>query len=159
MASEFNGPEFVLKCSVSSWPSAVISDLLSADDVALAVAILVSCQYFGRALLSLGQTVFLARLGLALQHFTHNVRAEDLVNTGATNIRTAVPAAELKGVILTYNRALTQVFVSLRFHFGLAKPTTNINLVSDDSCILHRIPDELLTGVEKNRERRQRRER
>jgi hypothetical protein len=115
MASEFNGPEFVLKCPVSSWPSALISDLLSADDVASAVAILVSCQYFEGALLSPGQTVFLARLGPALQHFMHNVRAEDLVNTGAINMGTAVPAAELKGVILTYNRALTQVFVSLRF--------------------------------------------
>ena len=81
------------------------------------------------------------------------------LDAGATNIRTAVPAAELKGVILAYNRALTQVFVSLRFHFSLAKPKTNINPVSDDSCILHRIPDELWTGVEKDREGREGRER
>jgi MFS family permease len=144
---------------VMQMPLTAINDLLSADDVASAVAILVFCQYFGGALfLSLGQTVFLARLGPALQRFAPNVRAEDLINAGATNIRTAVPAAELKGVILAYNRALTQVFVSLRFHFGLAKPTANINPVSDDSCILHRIPDELWTGVEKDRERREGRE-
>jgi hypothetical protein len=145
---------------VMQMPLTAINDLLSADDIASAVAILVFCQYFGGALLlSLGQTVFLARLGPALQRFAPNVRAEDLINAGATNIRTAVPAAELRGVILAYNRALTQVFVSLRFHFSLAKPTTNINPVFDDSCILHRIPDELWTGVEKDRERRERRER
>ena len=118
-------------------PLTAINDLLRADDVALAIAIPVFCQYFGGALLlSLGQTVFLARLGLALGRFAPNVRAEDLINAGATNIRTIVPAAELNRVNLAYNRALTQVFVSIRFHFGLAKPTTNVNPVSNDSCTL-----------------------
>jgi hypothetical protein len=60
-------------------------NLLCADDVASAVAILVFCQYFGGTLLlSLGQTVLLARLGPALQRFAPNVRTEDPINASAT---------------------------------------------------------------------------
>jgi MFS family permease len=99
---------------VIQMPVTAINDLLSGDDVASAVAILVFCQYFGGALLlALGQTVFLARLGPALERFAPKIRAEDLINAGATNIRTVVPAAELNGVLFAYNRALTQTFVSL----------------------------------------------
>lgn len=95
---------------VMQMPLTTINDLLSVEDVASAVAILVFCQYFGGAFfLSLGQTVFLARLGSALQRFAPNVRAQDLINAGATNIRTAVLAAELKGVILDRCTTVTRL--------------------------------------------------
>jgi hypothetical protein len=120
---------------VTQMPLTAINDLLRADDFASAIAIPVFCQYFGGALLlSLGQTVFLGQLGLALQRFAPNVRAEDLINAGATNVRTIVPAVELNGVILAYNRALTQR--SLRL-------TSIQYLTIAASC--HRIPDELWT--------------
>jgi MFS family permease len=99
---------------VIQMPLTAISDLLSGDDLASAVAVLVFCQYFGGALmLAIGQTAFLARLGPALESFAPNISAEVLVNAGATNTRTIVPAAELDGVLMAYNRALTQTFVSL----------------------------------------------
>lgn len=99
---------------VIQMPITAINDLLSGDDVASAIAVLVFCQYFGGALLlALGQTVFLARLGSALERFAPEVSAQVLINAGATNVRTVVPAAELDGVLLAYNRALTETFVSL----------------------------------------------
>lgn len=99
---------------VIQMPVTAINDLLSGDDVASAVAVLVFCQYFGGALLlALGQTAFLARLAAALEHFAPNVSPQALINAGATNIRAVVPAAELDGVLSAYNRALTQTFVSL----------------------------------------------
>lgn len=98
---------------VIQMPLTAVNDLISSDDVASAVAILVFCQYFGGALLlALGQTVFLARIGPALERFAPSVSTEALINAGATNIRTVVPAAELNAVLLAYNRALTQTFVS-----------------------------------------------
>jgi hypothetical protein len=106
---------------VLQMPLTAINDLLSSDDIASAVAVLIFCQYFGGALfLALGQTVLLARLGPALQSFAPNVRADEVINAGATNIRAVIPAAELAGVLLAYNRALTQTFVSLL----VVRPTT-----------------------------------
>jgi MFS family permease len=137
-------------------PLTAINDLLSGDDVASGVAVLVFCQYFGGAfLLALGQTVFLARLGPALQSFAPKVQAKDLINAGATNIRTDVPAAELNGVLLAYNRALTQTLVSHEVIRTRRYPPLTSIPVSDDRCIVHCFHDQFWTWVEKNRERQE----
>lgn len=71
------------------------------------------CSYFGSALfVSLGETVFINRLQPALHQYLPHVPPESIIRAGATNARSAVPASDLPGLILAYNQAITQTWVS-----------------------------------------------
>jgi hypothetical protein len=84
-----------------------------ADQVAQATALMMFANYFGGAIfVSFGKTVLLNRLVPALQEFSPILNAQGLLNAGAARVRNAVSAAELPGVLLAFNKALTQTFVS-----------------------------------------------
>lgn len=71
-------------------------------------------MYFGGALfVSLGQTVLINRLPPALAKYLPQVSPQAVINAGATNARGSVPESVLPDLILAYNQAITQVFVSV----------------------------------------------
>jgi hypothetical protein len=70
--------------------------------------------YFGGALfVSFAKTIFSNSLISALREFSPQVDAQTIINAGAAGVRGAVSDADLAGVILAFNQALTQTFVSL----------------------------------------------
>jgi len=62
---------------------------------------------------SFGQTIFSNQLRPALRVFAPGVDADAIFAVGATSFRTVVAEADVPGVVLAYNRALTRVFVSI----------------------------------------------
>jgi hypothetical protein len=86
---------------------------MPADQVAQATALIMFANYFGGAIfVSFGKTLLLNRLIPALQEFSPILNAQGLLNAGAAGVRNAVSAAELPGILLAFNKALTQTFVS-----------------------------------------------
>lgn len=72
------------------------------------------CQYFGGAIFSsVGETIFINSLTASLPALAPQVNLQSLINAGAASVRTAVAEAELPGVLLAYNQALSDVFVSI----------------------------------------------
>jgi hypothetical protein len=83
------------------------------DEVAQATALMMFANYFKSSLfVSFGKTVFINRLVPALQEFSPLLNAQDLINAGTTGVRLAVSEEDLPGVLLAFNQALTQTFVS-----------------------------------------------
>jgi hypothetical protein len=90
-----------------------IQTIIPADQVARATALMMFANYFGGAIsIPFGKTVLLNRLVPALQEFSPILNAQGLLNAGGAGVRNAVSAAELPGVLLAFNKALTQTFVS-----------------------------------------------
>lgn len=78
-----------------------------------ATALMMFANYFGGSLFaSFGKTVFSNCLIPALQGFSLLLNVPDLINAGATGVRLAVSEEDLPGVLLAFNQALTQTFVS-----------------------------------------------
>lgn len=63
--------------------------------------------------LAIGQTVFQDRLAANLSHKVSPDLVEKLLASGATNIRSFVPADELPTVIDGYGKSVAQVFVRI----------------------------------------------
>lgn len=90
-----------------------VQTIMPADQVAQATALMMFANYFGGALfVSFGKTVFTNRLVPALQEFSPLLNAQDLIDAGATGVRLVVSEDDLPGVLLAFNQALTQTFVS-----------------------------------------------
>jgi hypothetical protein len=86
---------------------------MPADQVAQATALMMFANYFGGLLLvSFGKTVFSNRLVPALREFSPLLNAQDIINAGATGVRPVVSEEDLPGVLLAFNQALTETFVS-----------------------------------------------
>ncbi|MCJ1383359.1 hypothetical protein MMC17_006472 [Xylographa soralifera] len=84
---------------------------LPAAQANIGSALVLFFQYLGATLfIAFGQTVFISRLGNNLSTFAPSVNASDIMNIGATELRQEFSGAELEGVILAYNQALTQTF-------------------------------------------------
>ncbi|KAE9364812.1 azole resistance protein [Stipitochalara longipes BDJ] len=85
--------------------------VLPRADVPIGMAMMFFMQQLGGSIfLSVSQNVFSSKL---VEHLTGvaGLDAETIVNTGATNLRSVVPASELGTVIDAYNYALTRVFI------------------------------------------------
>lgn len=92
-------------------PITAVQANLPKDQLAIGSALVAFCQNFGAAVfVSLGQTIFANSLSPALAKFAPDADARRVVSVGATNFRTVVPEASVKGVVLAYNQALTAVF-------------------------------------------------
>jgi len=86
--------------------------VLTGKDVPLGVALMMFCQQLGGAIfVSVGQNVFSSKLVGGLTDLVDGLSAQDVVNTGATELRLIVPADQLAAVLSVYNAALRQVFV------------------------------------------------
>lgn len=62
--------------------------------------------------LAIGQTIFGSNLLKALQAHAPSVNAEEVIEAGATAIRSTVSSTALDGVVQAYNQAITHTFVS-----------------------------------------------
>ena len=101
-------------------PLSAVQAALPKESLAVGNAFLMFSQILGGAIfVSLGQTIFSNQLRPALRHFAPTVDVEAVYAVGATAFRTVVTEAEVPGVVLAYNQALTRVFVSLLFMSNL----------------------------------------
>jgi hypothetical protein len=95
-------------------PLSAIQAVLPKESLAVGNSFLMFNQILGGAIfISLGQTIFSNQLGPALKHFAPTVDVEAVYAVGATTFTNVITEAEVPGVILAYNQALTRVFVSL----------------------------------------------
>lgn len=70
-------------------------------------------QYFGGAMfICVARTVLTSAMGPALQKYAPDVDPHLVINTGVTELRNVIPQKFLDGVLLAYNKAIIDVFVS-----------------------------------------------
>ena len=96
-------------------PLIAVQTVLPLSDVPVGTALIMFTQTFGGALfVSVGQNVFANRLLAGLSETASGFDPTLILRLGATTIKSAVPAEFLPGVLVAYNRALTQTwYVSL----------------------------------------------
>ncbi|KAF1838625.1 MFS general substrate transporter [Decorospora gaudefroyi] len=88
-----------------------VQTVLPANDIPIGTAIVIFSQTLGGALfVSVGQNVFTNQLIKNLASVVPDVDASLVLNTGATELKKAVPAPFLSGVLSAYSEALTQTF-------------------------------------------------
>ena len=86
--------------------------VLSKKDVPTGVSLMFFCQMLGGAIfVSVGQNVLDSKLVSGLTELVQGLSPEDIVNTGATELRSAVPAPVLLKVLVAYNSALRETFI------------------------------------------------
>ncbi|PMD19411.1 efflux pump [Hyaloscypha hepaticicola] len=96
---------------VQQQPLTAVQTNVAADQISVGIALVVFTQFFGSAIfIAFAQTTFTNSLGPALREFAPNVSAKFVIDTGATNLRDVIGAAELNGVLMAYNQALTHTF-------------------------------------------------
>ena len=84
-------------------------DLVPIGATTLLSGISTSCAIF----LSMGQTLFNARLSNNLSHVVPADVVTRVVSVGATSVRSVVGANDLPAVLQAYSKAITQVFVCI----------------------------------------------
>jgi hypothetical protein len=88
-----------------------VQTVLPADDVPIGTAIMMFSQTLGGALfISVGQNVFTNQLIKNLASVVPDLDASIVLRTGATELKNAIPAEFLDGVLVAYNTTLTQTF-------------------------------------------------
>jgi hypothetical protein len=88
-----------------------VQTALPADDVPIGTAIMMFAQTLGGALfISVGQNVFTNQLLKNLGSVVPGIDPSFVLTVGATELKNAIPAEFLPGVLTAYNLALTQSF-------------------------------------------------
>lgn len=94
-------------------PINAVQHALDPSTMAVGTSIVVFCQFFGGAVfLALAETDFSSSLREALRKFAPDVDAGLIFEVGATGVRGAVSREQLPGVLVAYNRAIKNTFVS-----------------------------------------------
>jgi hypothetical protein len=89
----------------------VVQTALPAADVPIGTAIMMFTQTLGGALfISVGQNVFTNQLIKNLASVVPDLDSKLVLTVGATELKHAIPAQFLPGVLTAYNLALTQTF-------------------------------------------------
>ncbi len=92
-------------------PLIAVQTVLPLADMPVGTALILFTQTFGGALfVGVGQNVFQNRLLSGLLQETVGFDVSSILRTGATTLKTAVPSEYLPGVLVAYNRALTQTW-------------------------------------------------
>lgn len=92
-------------------PLIAVQTVLPIADIPVGTALIMFTQTFGGALfVSVGQNVFQNRLLSGLLQQASGFDPSLILKTGATTLKTAVPAEFLPGVLVAYNDALTQTW-------------------------------------------------
>lgn len=93
-------------------PSIMAQTVLKKVDVPTGVSLMFFTQMLsGAVFVSVGQNVLDTKLVNRLVKLVPNLSPEDIVNTGATDLRSIVPDNELHGVLVAYNSAIRQTFL------------------------------------------------
>ncbi|TAQ89674.1 hypothetical protein B7494_g2010 [Chlorociboria aeruginascens] len=88
-----------------------VQNNLPKHELAVGVAVLIFFQSLGNSVfVSVSNTIFNSSLILLLGQYAPFVNATEVIAAGATGLRSAVMAAQLSGVLLAYNEALTRTF-------------------------------------------------
>jgi hypothetical protein len=86
--------------------------VLTGDEVAIGTSILAFVQYLGAAVFITGATTLFNNVLLSsLKDFAPNANTTAIIAAGAIGISGQVSASELPGVLLAFNRAITQTYV------------------------------------------------
>ncbi|ERT01410.1 hypothetical protein HMPREF1624_02656 [Sporothrix schenckii ATCC 58251] len=89
----------------------VIQANVPPSDIPLGVSYVLFCQYFGGAVaICAARTVLTSTIGAALAKYAPSVDAATVINTGVTDLRHVIPASDINGVVLAYNKALVNVY-------------------------------------------------
>ncbi|CAK7201788.1 hypothetical protein SEUCBS139899_004503 [Sporothrix eucalyptigena] len=89
----------------------VIQANVPPSDIPLGVSYVMFCQYFGGAVaICAARVVLTSTIGVALAQYAPTVDAATVINTGVTDLRSVIPASEITGVIIAYNKALVNVY-------------------------------------------------
>ena len=100
--------------------STVIQANVPPSDIPLGISYVMFCQYFGGAIaICVARTVLTATLGPTLAADAPTVDAATVINAGLTDLRGVIPASEIESVIVAYNKALVNVYVSLHVFSNL----------------------------------------
>lgn len=92
--------------------SVAAQTVLEKQDVPTGVSLIFFGQMLGGAIfISVGQNIFTSNLVTRLTALNHGLTPGQIINTGATDLRDALPANELHDVLVEYNLALRQVFL------------------------------------------------
>jgi hypothetical protein len=92
-------------------PLIAVQTVLPIADVPVGTAVIMFTQTFGGALfVSVAQNVFTNRLLAGLMEVAQGFDANLILKLGATSLTEAVPEQFLPGVLVAYNRALTQTW-------------------------------------------------
>jgi hypothetical protein len=93
-------------------PLIAVQTVLPLDQVPTGTAVVVFTQTLGGAIcVTIAQTVFQNKLIAEIAEFVPGLDPAIVLNTGATSIHTVIDKQDLPGVILAYNKAVTQVFL------------------------------------------------
>ncbi|KAH8799051.1 major facilitator superfamily domain-containing protein [Xylogone sp. PMI_703] len=93
-------------------PLIAVQTVLDISQVPLGTSLVAFVQTLGGALfVSVGQNVFSNRLVQDLAKYVPDVDPNIVLNTGATSIQQTISKADLPGVTLAYNNALTRSFL------------------------------------------------
>lgn len=94
-------------------PILAVQQNLEPSKIPIGVAMVVFCQFFGGALsLALADTDLSSSLRSALSEYAPNANATLIFNAGATGLRAVIAIDQLPGVLLAYNKAIINTFVS-----------------------------------------------
>ncbi|OJJ48314.1 hypothetical protein ASPZODRAFT_130293 [Penicilliopsis zonata CBS 506.65] len=97
--------------SVMQMPLTAVQSFLPANQVAIATSSIFFTQYFGGTVfLSVAETIMDNSLPSALHKYAPNANVEAIVAAGATAFRTVTDKADLPGVLLAFNLAITRTF-------------------------------------------------
>ena len=93
-------------------PLIAVQTVLPLDLVPTGTAVIVFAQTLGGAVcVAIAQTIFQNKLIAKTAEYAPRIDPSVILAMGATNIHTEIPAEDLQGVILAYDKALTQVFI------------------------------------------------
>lgn len=92
-------------------PVQITQQHISKQDLAVGTAVVSFFQFFGGSIfLAFAQTAFSNLLKTSLHRYAPGVNPEVVLESGATDIRAVVSAADLGGVIKAYSQAISKTF-------------------------------------------------
>lgn len=93
-------------------PLIAVQTVLDISVVPIGTSVIIFVQTLGGALfVSVGQNIFSNKLVEGLKQFAPSIDPTIVLNIGATSIQQTVDKADLPGVTLAYNNALTETFL------------------------------------------------
>lgn len=97
-------------------PILAVQQGLEPTKIPIGVAMVLFGQFFGGGLfLALAETDLSSSLRSALPEYAPGVNSTLIFDAGATGVRSVVSAEQLPGVVLAYNEAVVNTFVSILF--------------------------------------------
>lgn len=97
-------------------PILAVQQGLEPTKIPIGVAMVLFGQFFGGGLfLALAETDLSSSLQSALPEYAPGVNSTLIFDAGATGVRSVVSAEQLPGVVLAYNEAVVNTFVSILF--------------------------------------------